>query len=708
MEPFGFAHLRVVETVNMAPTISGWKYKRNFLDVSKLTKFQQLSMRYLYYPVNTPVCHYQKRLILDSIYNNILIALPKELDTFFVGAIAMLNFHRWFPMQKVVCICKNVESSLNATKRFIEITGHSQSICVYANQKKSGRQPKWIEQDIIFATAESLVADFAGREELSEICLIIVEDAHRAMSGSHPLSELIRNCILEKGKFRVLAHTSCKVDKIGQLQLIVMNLQIDLIRSLSSIREEVSLAVASPRMYKLYIPISEDMRRVGNELLKAMEPIASLLCESGIFPTNDIKKIVNFSTSYLKKKVQKGRGHLAEIYCDFFELLSAYDVLMCDGLTAFRNTLEGRKKSIVIVLCRDRDPAFVNSLILSLKARLSDEEYGFAFFLFKRSDHQIQISENAMKKELCNVVIIPCDSDGAGINIGCVDSIICMDEGLCALRYTGTIRVQSEGNLSALCSAGYETNIYSFLTVDGTIDCVQADHIKGLQLCNDVLPMLPFNAMPEVVEYWAQNVSDSEGLLTMVQRFDFQERLSFSNPLHELNLIEDNCNLLNYCVKETFLWQDRLQRFTLFGHSNSAFNLTNIFNRDPEVLVGQVLRLQNRQRLKWMDEDSQTSKADDSELTELHLKDGENSKVECSEKRSGQKRLAKESSRKCGTTKVPRLNRIDSASFTLLKVFKTELKESDFVDHMKNEDLYRERLERITEIVQKLNNLIRL
>ncbi|VBB28589.1 unnamed protein product [Acanthocheilonema viteae] len=711
MEPFGFNHLRVGEAVDMVPTISGRKYKKKLLDVSKLTKFQQLSMHHLYYPVNTPVCHYQKKLILDSIYNNMLIALPKELDTFFVSAVTMLNFHRWFPMQKVVCICKNVESSLNATKRFVEITGHSQSICIYANLKKGDRYPKWIERDIIFATAESLVADFTGKEELSEICLIVVEDAHRAISGSHPLSELIRNCILEKAKFRVLAYTDCKVDKVAQLQLIVMNLQIDLIRSLSSIREEVSLAIASPRMYKLYITISRNMRRLGSELLKVMEPIALLLCESGIFPTNDITKIVNFSTSYLQKTIQNGRDHLAEIYCDFFELLSAYDILMCDGLSAFRNTLQGGQKSTVIVLCRDRDPMFVNSLFLSIKAQLSDDEYGFAFFLFKRNDNQTEISENVMKDKLCNVVVVPCGSDTVEINIGYIDSIICMDEGLCTLRYTGNIRVRSEGNLSALCSAGYETNIYNFLTVDGTIDCIQADHIKGLQLCNDVLPMLPFNVVPEIVEYWAQNVDDSEGLLTMIQRLDFQERLTFSSPLYNINLIEDNRSLLDYCVKETFLWQDRLQRFSLLGHSTSASNLANIFRRDPKILAEQVRRLQNRQRLKWMDEDSQASKADETNLMELHLHGiiyDQNSKMECSEKSSSQKRLAKGSSRKYGTTKIPRLNRIDSASFTLLKILKTELTESDFIDRVEEQDRCRERLERITEIIQKLNDLIRL
>lgn len=65
-----------------------------------------------------------------------------------------------------------------------------------------------------------------------------------------------------------MAYTDCKLDKVGQLQLIAMNLQIDLIRSLSSIREEISSIFASPRMQKIYVAISDDIRRVGDELLK--------------------------------------------------------------------------------------------------------------------------------------------------------------------------------------------------------------------------------------------------------------------------------------------------------------------------------------------------------------------------------------------------------------------------------------------------------
>lgn len=53
-------------------------------------------------------------------------------------------------------------------------------------------------------------------------------------------------------------------------------------------------------------------------------------------------------------------------------------------------------------------------------------------------------------------------------------------------------------------------------------------------------------------------------------------------------------------------------------------------------MIAVCYRLQNRRKVKWMDEDSQ-SRVDDADLLELHLKDSRNSKIEC----SGQKRPAK-------------------------------------------------------------------
>lgn len=51
-------------------------------------------------------------------------------------------------------------------------------------------------------------------------------------------------------------------------------------------------------------------------------------------------------------------------------------------------------------------------------------------------------------------------------------------------------------------------NICSFITADGTVDCIQSDCIKGVQLCSDVPQMLPTTTAPEFVEFWANKAAE--------------------------------------------------------------------------------------------------------------------------------------------------------------------------------------------------------
>lgn len=66
----------------------------------------------------------------------------------------------------------------------------------------------------------------------------------------------------------MLALTDCKIDKVGQLQLLVMNLQIDLIRSLRHLSKDISVVLSSPRMQKVYVSVDDEMRIVAKELIE--------------------------------------------------------------------------------------------------------------------------------------------------------------------------------------------------------------------------------------------------------------------------------------------------------------------------------------------------------------------------------------------------------------------------------------------------------
>ncbi|VDN22776.1 unnamed protein product [Gongylonema pulchrum] len=136
---------------------------------------------------------------------------------------------------------------------------------------------------------------------------------------------------------------------------------------------------------------------------------------------------------------------------------------------------------------------------------------------------------------------------------------------------------------------------------------------------------------------------------------DFKDWIASRGPLDETKLFKKNSDLLKMCLNETFLWQDRPQRFTLLGHSGITLRMTSILGNDPKNLEEQIL--------------------------------SENCNVK---------------------KKIPRINRVESASFTLLKVLKPELTANDFVNPVEEMDEYCERQKQLAEIIAKLNHLIRL
>ncbi|KHN74328.1 Fanconi anemia group M protein [Toxocara canis] len=283
MEPFGFAHLR---QQNAHDPSSSWRISdrarerlKNAANEIRSSKAQIASMKRLYYPVNTPACRYQKQLVLDSLFRNVLIALPKELDSFFVASVVMMNFRRWFPHNKVLYVGSTTDIVRRMADVFVDLTGYTKNdICIYGAKKKCDRLAEWCNYGVVFATAEMLSADMKDGRMGSDVCLVVADDAQRAVSGSHMLCEMIRTFILNKGNFRILALTDNRITKVASLQLIVMNLQIGLIRSQSAFKDDISLTVSSPRMQEIYVSITHEMELVANALVEVGSIIYMYIC----------------------------------------------------------------------------------------------------------------------------------------------------------------------------------------------------------------------------------------------------------------------------------------------------------------------------------------------------------------------------------------------------------------------------------------------
>uniref|UniRef100_A0A0N5AQK2 EIF-2B GDP-GTP exchange factor subunit epsilon n=1 Tax=Syphacia muris TaxID=451379 RepID=A0A0N5AQK2_9BILA len=244
------------------------------------------------------------------------------------------------------------------------------------------------------------------------------------------------------------------------------------------------------------------------------------------------------------------------IFDELLCLLNLYDILMCEGLTAFAFELQekisrneeicrvvestevlksvylspillknnfsfhklsrcfeligdtllrtGTDRSVIVILCRDRCVQWISRFVAALVKQFSADFVNV--ISCADSDQSVKnLSASSLKFRKCNIIVIPCGNDTFSLDVGYVDTVICLDEGLSLLHYTGGISVSDEGNIYSLCTANYEVNVCPIGSDEYNTDTIQKSLIRAVNLCKDNVRIFPVNWNPEVYEYWAHN-----------------------------------------------------------------------------------------------------------------------------------------------------------------------------------------------------------
>lgn len=118
-----------------------------------LNKSEVISLKRLYYPVNTPMCHYQRQLVVDSLFINLLIALPNELDSFFVASIVMFNFRRYYFSMCILYMFFEKQNffsiSLWFSFQFLNLLTSLTITVVFCYSKKFNNQHFWKKKEFV-------------------------------------------------------------------------------------------------------------------------------------------------------------------------------------------------------------------------------------------------------------------------------------------------------------------------------------------------------------------------------------------------------------------------------------------------------------------------------------------------------------------------------------------------------------------------------
>ncbi|KAH9937493.1 uncharacterized protein B0H18DRAFT_1081663 [Fomitopsis serialis] len=235
------------------------------------------------YPLNNPKRDYQFNIAKHCFFENTLVALPTGLGKTFIAGVVMLNFFHWFPDGKVVFLAPTkplVAQQIDASHRVCGIPG-SHAAELTGETSRAKRLYAYAEKRVFYMTPQTLLSDLISKTcNPSDIILIVIDEAHKG-SGDYAYAQVIRFMMAKNPHFRVLALTATPGSKPEAAQAIVNCLHISHIE----IRDEESIDIRNyihkKEIAKHLIPMSEDILKLRDLLIKIMQPLIKMIQSNG-------------------------------------------------------------------------------------------------------------------------------------------------------------------------------------------------------------------------------------------------------------------------------------------------------------------------------------------------------------------------------------------------------------------------------------------
>lgn len=228
------------------------------------------------YPTNFPIRNYQYTIVEQSLFKNVLCALPTGLGKTFIASTVMLNWYRWTKTAKIIFMAPTrplVSQQVDACLGITGIPKRDVSVLIGGVMSPKQRAIEWKNKRVFFATPQTVENDIKkGVIHPNEIVLMVIDEAHRA-TGRYAYTEVITFVSKFNKSFRILALTATPSTTVEGVQAIFTNLKI----SKAEIRTEESTDI-KPHVHKRDIqrfscdplPIQDD---VMEKFIEAMNPL---------------------------------------------------------------------------------------------------------------------------------------------------------------------------------------------------------------------------------------------------------------------------------------------------------------------------------------------------------------------------------------------------------------------------------------------------
>ncbi len=299
---------------------------------------------------------YQETIIGSAIKWNTLVVLPTGVGKTVLAILAAAYQLHKYPTSKCVILAPTKPLVLQHQKTFCEfmVVPEERMTIITGEAAPQKRQELWNHTQIAFMTPQVLQNDLlAGRYDLDNVSLLVVDEAHRAI-GEYAYV-FIAGQYLKYSQFPLLlALTASPGSEIEKIREIITNLGIENIELRTRESPDVVPYIPPVEFEWREISLPDDFQRAGKALKRAIKARLIPLKEADFISSSDPRQVSVRQILQLQREIQYQISNASSPPSILFQMVSlcaalvrlfhCVELLETQGISSLQRYFDGLQK----------------------------------------------------------------------------------------------------------------------------------------------------------------------------------------------------------------------------------------------------------------------------------------------------------------------------------------------------------------------------
>lgn len=259
-----------------------------------ISRTQPLSKMYVNHPVIKPnsisLRRYQEAITATACERNTLVVLPTGLGKTIIAVLVMAYRLMEHPDSKILFLAPTKPLVVQHKKTFDEIVPGKKTAILTGEEKVEKRAEIWENNQVIFATPQTIENDLIRGLSLDDVSLVIFDEAHRAV-GDYSYVYIAKR-YLETGRNQlILGLTASPGSEKEKIDEICNNLCIQQVEAKTELDKDVKPYIQSVKTNWVKVKLPEEFIKAKKMLEDVLKEDLRELKTGGYLETTDLKKM---------------------------------------------------------------------------------------------------------------------------------------------------------------------------------------------------------------------------------------------------------------------------------------------------------------------------------------------------------------------------------------------------------------------------------